>query len=254
MSLENKYDALLRRPGEALDPIRHNIDELILRSKANPRIYSAIWQQNPRTLGGNVINVDWFNMISPHQVPSTGVLRTCRGWDLAYSERETKASDPDYSVGVKLMLFRKNKEFFLVLLDVIRMMKKWPVVKRKIISTAKEDGRTTVLAIESNGPQKGLFDEIKDHKTIKNDRIKVRPSNPVKDKLARAWSWIDLAESGNFLVVEAPWNKAFFDEIEMFPDGRYDDQADGVSIAYEFLKDRMRFNSIQSKRVKGLYG
>jgi predicted phage terminase large subunit-like protein len=40
------------------------------------------------------------------------------------------------------------------------------------------------------------------------------------------------AEAGHVKVLRAPWNGAFFDELEGFPNGTHDDQVDAAAGAY----------------------
>jgi predicted phage terminase large subunit-like protein len=60
------------------------------------------------------------------------------------------------------------------------------------------------------------------------------PKSSSKAEAARPWS--AAAANGNVFVVRAPWNDAFFDEVEMFPhDGYHDDQVDAVSGGFNWL-------------------
>jgi phage terminase large subunit-like protein len=42
-------------------------------------------------------------------------------------------------------------------------------------------------------------------------------------------------EAGNVVMLRAPWNKAFKDELGMFPNGSNDDQVDGASRGFNKL-------------------
>jgi predicted phage terminase large subunit-like protein len=54
-------------------------------------------------------------------------------------------------------------------------------------------------------------------------------------KYERAVPLSSQAEAGNVKVVKGYWNEAFFDEIELFPDGKFKDQVDSTSGAFNML-------------------
>jgi predicted phage terminase large subunit-like protein len=51
-------------------------------------------------------------------------------------------------------------------------------------------------------------------------------------KEVRAAPLAGQAEAGHVKVLRAPWNGAFFDELEAFPNGTHSDQVDAASGAY----------------------
>jgi hypothetical protein len=63
----------------------------------------------------------------------------------------------------------------------------------------------------------------------------VKAIRPTGDKMTRALPWASAAEAGNVKLVRGDWNKAFLDEVSMFPVGAHDDQIDAVSGAYHTL-------------------
>ena len=62
-------------------------------------------------------------------------------------------------------------------------------------------------------------------------RYAFRPERATGPKELRAEAWSGIAEAGKIRLVKAPWNAAFLDEVECFPDGEHDDQVDAVGIA-----------------------
>ena len=56
-----------------------------------------------------------------------------------------------------------------------------------------------------------------------------------KDKVTRAKPVSAQAQAGNIRVLRAPWNDAFFTELENFPDGAHDDIVDVLSGAFNEL-------------------
>lgn len=55
------------------------------------------------------------------------------------------------------------------------------------------------------------------------------------DKVSRAIPMAAQAEAGNVKLVRGPWNVAYLDELESFPNGTYKDQVDGSSGAFNKL-------------------
>jgi len=43
------------------------------------------------------------------------------------------------------------------------------------------------------------------------------------------------AEAGNVYLINGAWNEDFLDEIEIFPDGNFDDQVDSSSGAFSIV-------------------
>lgn len=245
-------DPLFRKPGEPLDAARHTKEDLEVRAKSNPRVFSALWQQNPRVEGGNLINPEWFPILRKAEVPDgKEIKRWVRAWDLAYSEKELVKSDPDYSVGVLMGLWYNSGKWQYIIYDIVRWQQTWPKTKRGIAKCARADGLRTKILVESGGPQKALADDLASDMQLKGFRIETQ--NPVKDKVARAQPWIDDAETGLVWVVEGAWNKDFFDECEMFPNGAHDDQIDAVSLGHLYLSQFTRRSSVTIMRVSGLY-
>lgn len=54
-------------------------------------------------------------------------------------------------------------------------------------------------------------------------------------KAVRAKALAAQVEAGNVVLLRAPWNKAFREELSMFPNGTHDDQVDAASRAFNKL-------------------
>jgi len=63
----------------------------------------------------------------------------------------------------------------------------------------------------------------------------VKAIRPTGDKETRAKAFAAQAEAGNVRLVRGPWNNAFLDELCTFPNGRWDDQVDAASDAFNEL-------------------
>ena len=65
--------------------------------------------------------------------------------------------------------------------------------------------------------------------------IRIRAERPTGDKAVRAEPLSVQVEAGNVYLVEGPWNKDYMDEVKVFPHGKYKDQVDGSSGAFNKL-------------------
>ena len=55
------------------------------------------------------------------------------------------------------------------------------------------------------------------------------------DKVSRAMPFAAQVEAGNVKLVRGPWNRDYIDELIYFPNGKYKDQVDASSGAYNKL-------------------
>ncbi len=66
----------------------------------------------------------------------------------------------------------------------------------------------------------------------------MRSSPETGDKVTRFGGFSAQAEAGNVLVLRGPWNTDWFNELEGFPEGLHDDDADSTSRAFNELLKR----------------
>ena len=59
--------------------------------------------------------------------------------------------------------------------------------------------------------------------------------NETGSKLVRAQPLASQAEAGNVKLIQALWNRDFINELEVFPNGKHDDQVDAASGAFHTL-------------------
>lgn len=160
--------------------------------------------------------------------------RLCRFWDMAASEPKP-GTDPDWTVGALLGFFQGQTW----IIDIQRMQGLPIAVRRRVEATRDEDkqlgrvlvrmeqepgssGKTSIDTYRREVFMGGLFDG----------------ERATGSKVLRAEP-LSVAVSGeNVHVVRAAWNKAFLDEIEMFPDATHDDQVDAASGAFNTLTAR----------------
>ena len=152
-------------------------------------------------------------------------LRWKRGYDLAVSLK----TSADYTASYRCAYDEMGN---LYIDGGFRKRIEYPEQRRYIIDRMKSEVDTE-HGIESAIHGKAVVQELRRQKEIRRFAL---CEVPVKgDKLTRALAWLNLAEEGKVILVRGPWNDEFVDEVCRFPDGRYDDQVDAVSLAVNML-------------------
>lgn len=228
--VELKFPAFSERyPTGTLFPERFS-KEWYYHQKATlgPYATAGLLQCDPTIRGGNAFQVekiDWCESIPEGLVFS-------RGWDLASTEEERVAEDPDYTVGAKVGIRWLGTEDPLPdiwLTDVRRG--RWDAPERDAIikKTTKEDGRSVTPGIETHGQYKDTQRSI-NHAL--GGAVYVEPIKLPGDKLTKAGVLESAIADGRFHVVKSLKNMVF-DEISQFPSVKHDDIVDAIVIGIE---------------------
>lgn len=176
------------------------------------------------TLQGELFYRGMFDLVE-----GTSYGRHVRFWDFAATEElnKAKAKGPDWTVG--LLLGRQGDTYRI--LDIIRVRKPPGEVKALMRQTAIMDGKRTVVAWEEEGGSAGKFVSDDLEKMLKGYRT--LPCRNSGSKIIRAKPASAACSNGLVSCSIAPWNKAFFHEIERFPSSEeHDDQVDALSGAF----------------------
>jgi predicted phage terminase large subunit-like protein len=207
--------------------------------KLGPRVYRQLrhgdWTIPPE---GGLFEASWFErrLIDMPSVPSG--LRLCRYWDLAASE-QVGGNDPDYTAGVLLGRDRDGQSYVI---DVIRARTTPLGVQNLVRATAEKDRdlawrhdwhRPVIRMEQEPGSAGKTIIDFYGRQILPQFDFRGVVSSGSKE--ARAAPVSAQAEGGHILVVRAPWNGPFFDEVCAFPHVRHDDQVDALSGAYGFL-------------------
>jgi phage terminase large subunit-like protein len=243
---EEWRDPLGRAPGESIDPARYSADDLkAMQASLGPRAWSGLWQQNPRVLGGNLIDRNNFtSKTDPNRnrilsetafEQATEGLVWVRGWDFAYTAQQWNKADPDWTVGV-LLAFKidlDSQTFDIFIKDIVRFRTQWGSTKQSVRDIALRDGIEVYVGGEGNGPQSAALQDIHGMPSLAEYRFVSLPSTYYSvDLSTRAQLWASRAQVGRLWLREAQWNNLFFDEAEGFPNASHDDIVSAVSIAY----------------------
>jgi predicted phage terminase large subunit-like protein len=218
------------KDGEILWPQRWNeagLKELGL----SPYAEAGQLQQRPSPRKGGMFDRDWFkNSIIPFEaVPSGGV--TVRGWDIAAG----KEYDSAWTAGVKMK--RVGDKYYI--LHVTRFRAIAGRLASNIQATVEADDlevRFQSIPQDPGAAGKQLAYNWKD--LLKG--YPVRTSLESGDKVNRAQAYASDWQLENIYLVEGSWNKAFIDEHCVFPRGKYLDQVDAASRAYQELRNIFR--------------
>ena len=182
-------------------------------------------QQRPAPREGGMFERRWFEIVSA----APAAARRVRYWDLA-ATKERSRSDPDWTAGGRLAI--KDGIYFLE--DLRRLRGTPKEVEDAVKQTAVLDGNDVAVWMEQEPGAAGKG--VIDHYARRVLLGFVFRGDPVsRSKTARAQALSAAAEAGNVKLVRGRWNKEFLDEIEVFPNGRHDDQVDAVSGGFQKL-------------------
>jgi len=213
-----------RRPGEALWPAKYRREQLAqVMSTAGPYEANALYQQRPGARAGNRIKREWFEIVEAAPKSS----RRLRYWDKAGT-----AGGGAYTASVLMALDAKGTYYVE---DVVRGQ--WSSAQRENVI------RQTAEADRSRGPGKvwleqepGSGGKESAEATVKNlAGFDVHAEQPTGNKDTRLGPFEAQAEVGNVKLVRGPWNAAYLDELAAIPSGKYRDQADATSGAFNKL-------------------
>ena len=226
-ALAEPDDPMEREPGAPLWPEWEDAHALARkRSVLGERVFSALFQQDPRVSSGHLFQT---NRITILEEPES--TTAVRAWDLAASA-EVKGRDPDYTVGLKLA--RTSAGGFVVL-DVVRFRGDPHEVEQVINATAAADGPAVSIGLPQDPGQAGLSQIRYLVSRLVGYHVMASPESGAKQ--TRAMPAASQANGGNLALRRAPWNRALLEELQDFPNGAKDDQADALSRAMAMLTE-----------------
>jgi len=182
-------------------------------------------QQRPSPRGGGMFRKEWFETIPA----APAGCRWVRGWDLA----ATKDDDAAWKAGV---LIGRAPDGRYVIADVKRIQGSAAEVERLLSNTAGQD-RAELGTVRGSIPQDpGQSGKAQSQYLIKQlAGYDYRASPESGDKVTRAQPFAAQAEAGNVMIVSGEWNRDFLDELATFPMGKWKDQVDAASRAFDEL-------------------
>ncbi len=226
--------------GEPLWPERESSDR-IAQKKVTMGPYAAAGQLQQRPLpraGGLFGKAMWQFVDYPPQCMSV------RFWDFAATDGETANFDPDWTVGARVGMDDKNR---IVIMHIERGQWSPGETEVRVSNTAEMDGKEIPVLIEQETPSAGKHVVTHYNRRMIGFDVRGVPSGASTELGPLA----GMAEVGNVLIVRGSWNKAFLDEISVYPMGRHDDQAKavggGVNKLIEMQQDKLPKGRAPSK-------
>jgi predicted phage terminase large subunit-like protein len=209
--------------GELLFPGRFP-REVVDRDKRvmGPAATAGQFQQRPAPAEGNEFQPDMITVVDA--IPA-GVVAWCRGWDLAATE-----GAGDYTAGPKLGRMADGR---YIVADVRRGQHATHKRDALIKATASADGTKVKQSFPQDPGQAGkgqaaaLVAMLPGHVC--------HTSTESGDKVIRARPLASQVNAGNVVMLRAPWNFEFTEELRTFPNGLHDDQVDGAARAFAQL-------------------
>lgn len=225
----------LRYRGDALHPARYDIEALrSFQANSTPRIWSALYQQNPVPDEGMFFQSQWFRYEDTPPPFQGKYFYTA--WDFAYGDKKHS----DWTVGVTIC---QDENDNLHVVDLIRFKGEILQIADAIVDMATRwgtiDDSPYLLGLEDGAIYKGIEPMLK--KRFEERRI--YPSyeilKPLTDKMARAGPLQGRMQQHKvFFPREAQWTKVAVNEMLRFPAGAHDDVVDALAWAVQLVAKR----------------
>jgi predicted phage terminase large subunit-like protein len=225
--IDEKY-RLLRMPGEALHPERFT-EKMIRRLKANqpPRVWSALYQQNPVPDEGIYFRQEYFKFEATP--PSHHSRKVYQAWDFAIGEKQQN----DYTVGVTLI---QDETDNLHCVELVRFKGDSFTIVEEILDAAERWGSEPTAPLHLGFEDGQIWKSIK---PLLEKRMFERahyPSyavlKPLSDKLARARPLQGRMQQGRlWFPQDKPWVADVQKELLRFPAAAHDDIVDALAWA-----------------------
>lgn len=211
-------------PEGPLVPELHPLEQILeFKNGMSDYWWSALYQQSPKSLGGNVFKEIGLRYYLPKDLPKK-YDKMCASWDCTFKDTD----GTDFVVGqvwgksgansYLLAQVRARMSFTKTLQEVVILHEAWPGA-HKILIEDKANGPAVIDVLKSKVP--GIF-----------------PIEPDGSKLARAHAVTSFWEAGNVWLPHQdlyPWVKDLVSEITAFPAGANDDQVDAMTQALRWL-------------------
>jgi predicted phage terminase large subunit-like protein len=217
-------DPLGRQLGEPLWPEWFN-DEMRADAKRDPRVWSALYQQNPVAEDGNMFKREWFHFVD--HLPPMDTMRFYGGADYAVT-----SNGGDYSV---IAIIGIDPEGNLYLVDLWRQQASSDVWVEAYCDLVKK-WRPMAFAEEQGQIRSGVGPFL-ERRAIERSAFCVREQFPTRgDKAVRAQSIRGrMAMRGLRIHKDAPWKSDLINEMVAFPAGVHDDAVDALGLVGQLL-------------------
>lgn len=211
-------------PLGALVPDLHPIEQLReIQAEMSDYWWSALYQQSPKSLGGNIFKESGVRYYLPKDLPPK-FERLIASWDCTFkatSGTDFVAGQVWGKAGANSYLLAQERDrmtFTKTVSAVVKLRQQWPGC-REILIEDKANGPAVIDTLRASVP--GLI-----------------PIEPDGSKVARAHAVTAYWEAGNVWLPHpdiAPWCKDLVSELTAFPASANDDQVDAMTQALRRL-------------------
>lgn len=237
-------DPLGRESGEMLWP--EWFDETHWSNyRANPRTWSALFQQDPRPQTGGQFEKEWFHRFSRVNMPKLEDMVLFGTGDWALTKKQV-GTHPDYTV-LGIWGMDKSGELWLFagwhgrndLTETLAQF--YMLTKASGIQEFSSEGGVIRRAAEPM--LKKLMEETKRW-------VSFTWFPAVADKIANASSFRARSQSGKIHVVNGPFGDFVVDQLCGFPFARYDDAVDMCGLAGRYIDKRYNPEGAEAAKKK----
>ena len=231
-------------------PQKESIHDLIAMQDADPYTFLSQYQQCPVALGGNLINVDWFQRLSD-------TFRPPAKYDYRFITCDTAMTTKSYSDFSVLQLWG-YRDAKIYLIDQRRGKWEAPELEAELLdfekksrATSQTDGILRKIIIEKKASGIGLIQSAG-----RVMRTPIEPYVPDNDKLTRVMSALPQIKAGNVVLPEsAPWLNGLLTEIAAFTaddSHKHDDQIDTMTMAINLVLNIADDPKARLMRIAGI--
>lgn len=184
------------------------------------------FQQSPHPRGGTRLTKELFEIVPA--LPAEGRRRSCRGWDLAATDRK---KNPDAARTSSTLIWEVAGVYYIA--DNMAEQLGPLAVEMAVKNTATRDGAGILISLPQDPGQAGVAQKMSFAKLLAGFQFKCTPESG--DKETRADPFVAQCEAGNVKLVKGAWNDPYLDEICTFPRGKWKDRMDATSRAFAEL-------------------
>jgi predicted phage terminase large subunit-like protein len=211
-------------PRGALVPQLHSLTQLKeFKHELSDYWWSALYQQSPKALGGNVFKDIGIKYYLPKDLPQK-FDKIIDSWDCTFKDTD----GTDFVVGQKWG--KKGANVYLLQQKRARMSFTRTAKEVKELRDSEPISREILIEDKANGPAVIDF--------LKQEIFGILPIEPDGSKLARAHAVTSVWEAGNVWLPHpdiCSWVKILVAELTTFPAGANDDQVDALTQALRRL-------------------
>lgn len=215
-----------RNAGEALFPERYGLKRLKkIRRVTSGYFWASLYQQNPTDREGHRFKRSWFKDKVQDIAPES-LHKDVFYWDFGGGEE----TNNDPTVGVRMRRI-SDREFWII--EVVRFKKTPEGRDSEIRRTAERSGKK-VSHWAFQEPGTAGKDQAKAFRALLSG-FEVHTERVTGDKEIRGDGFQAACEAGFIYLKRGHWNGPFFDELVTLWTGRYDDQGESASGAFNKL-------------------